>query len=158
MRAMPAAQNTHMNPNDGLYGGYLQKKKQFGGVNQHYITHYAVIPPQDVQQYQNSEHSYYRVKGTPYKDPYDKLPLKPNHVSQEMNHRLQQQIVQIEPAGVVTELAGGRVGSGHINRFNGERQSELVQAGYRSIQPSRSIDPQVNSQVKLNSKLYGKEL
>ena len=88
MRAMPPAQSSHMNPNDGLYGGYLQKKKQFGNVNQHYITHYAVIPPQDYASYQNSQITYARVNGSPYKDPYDRLPLKPNHVSHEMNHKL----------------------------------------------------------------------
>lgn len=55
---MPSVVQSHMNPNDALYGGYLQKKKQFGHVNQHYITHYAVIPPQDVKAYQNGEHNY----------------------------------------------------------------------------------------------------
>jgi hypothetical protein len=78
-----------MNPNDGLYGGYLQKKKQFGGVNQHYITHYAVIPPQDYQYYQKSlPHIKNPRLISPYNDPYDKLPLKPGQISHEMNNRM----------------------------------------------------------------------
>lgn len=72
-----------------------------------------------------------------------------------MNHKLLQQIVQIEPAGVVTELAGGRVGSGHLSRLEGGRASDLAHAGYRSLQPSRSIDPSISPQVRLNGKLYG---
>jgi hypothetical protein len=45
---MPVPQQAHMNPNDGLQGGYLQKKKQFLNVNQHYISHNAVLPPYDL--------------------------------------------------------------------------------------------------------------
>ena len=53
-------------------------------------------------------------------------------MTHEMNHRLSQQINSTEAAGVITELAGGRVGSGHVSRMGG-RASELAQAGYRSL-------------------------
>jgi hypothetical protein len=46
MRAMPLPAKSPMNPNDGLIGGYAQKKRQYQGVNQHYISHNAVLPPE----------------------------------------------------------------------------------------------------------------
>jgi hypothetical protein len=45
MRQMPSSGQSHMNPNDGMVGGYGQKKRQYTNVNQHYISHNAVIPP-----------------------------------------------------------------------------------------------------------------
>jgi len=50
MRPMPTSVQAHMNPNDGISNGFGMKKKQFVNVNQHYISHNAVIPPYDLAQ------------------------------------------------------------------------------------------------------------
>ena len=34
---------------------------------------------------------------------------------------------------MITELAGGRIGSGHLSRFDRARPSDLANAGYRSL-------------------------
>jgi hypothetical protein len=49
MRAMPDFRQAHINPNDGMTGGFAHKKKQYHAINQHYISHNAVMPPQDTQ-------------------------------------------------------------------------------------------------------------
>jgi hypothetical protein len=46
MRKMPEPMEAHLNPNDSL--SYAAKKKQFLGVNQHYLSHHAVLPPYDL--------------------------------------------------------------------------------------------------------------
>lgn len=49
MRAMPDFRQAHINPNDGMTGGFAHKKKQYHAINQHYISHNAVMPPQEKQ-------------------------------------------------------------------------------------------------------------
>lgn len=46
MRKMPEPMEAHLNPNDSL--SFAAKKKQFLGVNQHYLSHHAVLPPYDL--------------------------------------------------------------------------------------------------------------
>lgn len=42
------------------------------------------------------------------------MPLKPNQMSYDQNKYIYEHKIKLqEPAGVVTELAGGRVGSSH---------------------------------------------
>lgn len=50
----------YLNPEDGE-NGLAQKKRQFSSVNQHYITHNAVIAPFDLESYKNS-----KAAQTPY--------------------------------------------------------------------------------------------
>jgi hypothetical protein len=54
MRAMPGPQTTFLNPNDGNPGGYLQVKKPYTDKNQHIISHNAVLPGYDLQNWMTS--------------------------------------------------------------------------------------------------------
>ena len=47
MRSLGEGAHVHLNPNDGMAGGFAQKKRQYLEANMHYITHNAVIPPVD---------------------------------------------------------------------------------------------------------------
>ena len=67
---MPLPNKTPMNPNDANFGGYLQKKRQFYGINQHYISHKDILR-EDL------------LLNGDYNDPYKKIPLKPNQISYE---------------------------------------------------------------------------
>ena len=138
MRAMPTAVEAPINPNDGMAGGFAQKRRQFGQVNQHYISHNAVLPP---NQYDfNSYAEGYTGHKPPVMhsminrdDPYAKLPLKPNQVSRE---HLSSSSTN-KPAGVNSMFAGGRVSnSSHAE----QRRQELANVGLRSFQPSRVSD------------------
>jgi hypothetical protein len=68
---MPDFRQAHINPNDGMTGGFAHKKKQYHAINQHYISHNAVMPPQDTQNW------------APHYNRYQELPLKPNQMSFE---------------------------------------------------------------------------
>jgi len=47
MRKMPESTEAHLNPNDSAF--YAAKKKQFMNINQHYLSHHAVLPPYDLK-------------------------------------------------------------------------------------------------------------
>lgn len=74
-----------MNPNDGMQGGYGQKKRQYVNVNQHYISHNAVLPPYDLgkalERVESTQNNY--PPASPYKDPYAGVALKPNQVNEQ---------------------------------------------------------------------------
>jgi len=87
MRKMPEPMEAHLNPNDSL--SYAAKKKQFLGVNQHYLSHHAVIPPYDLakameglkskQARQDSPlTAAMNAKNNPYADPNEYVAVKPN--------------------------------------------------------------------------------
>lgn len=90
---MPVPTQAPMNPNDGMSGGYGQKKRQFVNVNQHYISHNAVLPPYDLgealNRVESSVNNY--PPSSPYKDPYAGVALKPNQVaSHDRQHHMHQ--------------------------------------------------------------------
>jgi hypothetical protein len=64
-------------------------------------------------------------------DPYAKIPLKPNQISQQNNDQLYvRKYENRAPAGINSSLAGGRVSSSHGS------YSDLANNGLRSLQPS----------------------
>lgn len=88
MRRIPIAQEAHLNPNDRMS---LAAKKQFLGVNQHYLSHHAVLPPYDLakamdelKRKQGGRDSPLAAamaqsgRHTPYMDPNEKVAVKPN--------------------------------------------------------------------------------
>jgi hypothetical protein len=90
---MPTPSQVFLNPNDGLQGGYAQKKRQFQQYNQHYISHNAVLPTYDPNQNLHYSESYTGHKPPQTrlqnKDPYA-MPLKPTQMhlgAHDLNNR-----------------------------------------------------------------------
>ena len=65
MRPIPKGENFHLNPNDGMPGGYGQKKKSFARGNMHYISHNSVVPAYDLKEWVSSQPLYARSYGDP---------------------------------------------------------------------------------------------
>ena len=77
---MPTASQTSLNPNDltGAPGGYM--KKRFDAQNVHLIHHNAVLPDRmQIKAMESPDAARNRMK-SPYVDPYENLPTKPNKV------------------------------------------------------------------------------
>merc|ERR1712166_1382452 len=92
MRKMPEPMDAHINPNDGI--AYAKKKKQYLGVNQHYLSHHAVLPPYDLAKAMEEMKAKHEGRDSPlaaamaanqgpYGDPNDKVSTKPNQISHE---------------------------------------------------------------------------
>ena len=79
MRHMPTASQTSLNPNDltGAPGGYM--KKRFDAQNVHLIHHNAVLPDREQLRHMESPDPRGKMK-SPYIDPYENIPAKPNRV------------------------------------------------------------------------------
>ncbi len=83
---MPENTEAHLNPNDSVQ--YAAKKKQFTNSNQHYLSHHAVLPPYDLARIidelnskKDGRDSPYTGNRTPYYDPNDRVPSKPNQIT-----------------------------------------------------------------------------
>ena len=80
----------------------LAAKKQFAEMNQHYIHHNAVLPPdapgQRTRNINDDRAPYTR------KDPYANMPMKPNQISMGMEIENSQLQKQPSPAGILTHL------------------------------------------------------
>lgn len=91
---MPLAHQVSLNPNDNQG----RKKKQYTNVNQHYISHNAVIPPYDLEAAMDRMGRGHNASeqpvtiGTPYKDPYAAIPLKPNQMPRQQASQIYGQI------------------------------------------------------------------
>ena len=88
MRAMPTANQATLNPNDlqgNLKGGAGYQKKQYAEVNQHYMHHNAVLPPE-----QSPARA--RPMAKEFKDPYANISIKPNSLKPHENNQLQMRV------------------------------------------------------------------
>ena len=106
---MPTSVQSSLNPNDLQVGGYGQKKKQFVNVNQHYISHNAVIPPYDMPQVMSAmeRNNSPSKMGSPYRDPYSKIPLKPNQTDSMASREAYQ--MNMGTAAGVSNFQGARL-------------------------------------------------
>ena len=129
---MPTSVQASINPNDFASGGKGAgfQKKQFSTMNQHYISHNAVLPGPNVPE----ERTRNQGGASPmYKDPYRNIPMKPNQMTYENSSQLQNSIGQSTPAGVISELRKssptGHVGTDQLYSYSRDPNGSVGRAG-----------------------------